>query len=729
MRATLFLALLAGAALAQNPNCGQYTAKSQCKKRSNGDCRWNKKQNTCEFQMNVEQEINNIKAQMEATPANARSFRIDMVSHGYSQDAFWTDLVKPGFDQAVKDMRISSTWQYPLDHQHSDHDYMADDIRRSAWKMADGIATTIPDADYVCDDGTMCLRDAIEEALSEPVPVVSFNSGLDKFLDSASPLAGVDSERLRTHIGQDEADAGKLSGQKMMNAAPRTKNALCLIHEAGNAALMDRCSNFCSAVRAAGASCTTASDLTGVGKDPNVANVIQARIKSGAWANMDAIMCLGPDMSVPVLQAVKAANKGSSITVASFDASSDNLKATAAGELAFVTDQNAFSQGYLPMVFLTLQADIGVMPGGYLPIYSGPAFIEKSAAKMKENVVYKNPSTALKSRDKIKIAYVCHGHGWKSNFWPAVMNGAKHAARDLGVDIEFHHSYRYTGNQADSQKLADLILDYGSAKKKNFDGLAFSVPNNDVVLTNAIKAVCGGKNAQVPCVSLNSGLDVVYDKAKASMKDDVIAVGTHVGMDEMEAGKAGGRELYNLGVTNLICFVHDPNNSAIAARCDGAVSMFLQLNTAGAAKRIDLGASRYTGMNSDLDDINWAAQMATRLATFTSGKPGKTGIMLASNWQLGRLLSQMSNPKNSGYAVGVVDSNAMILNSIINGQIDFALDQQPYLQGYLPAVLLTNYIQWGEMAGGRKPVYSGPSVIGSMEEASKALFYAEQGLR
>lgn len=109
---------------------------------------------------------------------------------------------------------------------------------------------------------------------------------------------------------------------------------------------------------------------------------IQAKVTAALQADpaVDTVMALGAATAgEPSVEAVKAAGRGQgAVKVASFDMSAKFLEDIQAGDAAFAIDQQQFLQGYLPVVFLSLYADFGLMPGGNVP--SGPNLITADKA-------------------------------------------------------------------------------------------------------------------------------------------------------------------------------------------------------------------------------------------------------------------------------------------------------------------------------------------------------------
>ena len=79
-------------------------------------------------------------------------------------------------------------------------------------------------------------------------------------------------------------------------------------------------------------------------------------------------------------------------------------------------------------------------------------------------------------------------------------------------------------------------------------------------------------------------------------------------------------------------------------------------------------------------------------------------------------------------AVGTFDLTPEVLAAVRDGQLLFAIDQQPYLQGYLAVVLLTKYLETKAMPGGGQIIRTGPSFV-TRETAADVIALAERGVR
>ncbi len=223
----------------------------------------------------------------------------------------------------------------------------------------DGIIVSLANPD--------ALRDPVAKAVAAGIPVITINSGLDVYKELGA----------LNHIGQTEKVAGNGAGEKFN--AEGLKKVLCVIHEAGNIGLEERCAGlketFTGEVENFDVSTTGVRDVAGT------ASAIQNKLT--ADTTIDGILAVNPVVGIAARDAIKAA--GGSQKLATFDLSTDVLNAIEAGEMLFAIDQQQYLQGYLPVVLLYLYKTNLNTVGGGLPVLTGPGFVTKdNAAQVKD---------------------------------------------------------------------------------------------------------------------------------------------------------------------------------------------------------------------------------------------------------------------------------------------------------------------------------------------------------
>ena len=269
--------------------------------------------------------------------------RYVMVTHGEGNDPFWPVVQKGGEDAA---RAIGADFEY-IYNPSADMADMASSIQAAAATSPDGMVISLPDPDS--------LGPAIKAAVAAGVPVITMNSGLE----SSASLGAL------MHVGQPEYLAGQSAGARA-KAEGATK-ALCMIQEAYNTALVDRCEGYGEAVP---------MEFTDTTSDPAT---IQTRATAALQANpdVDAVLSVGPHVCDAVSKALD--DLGMTVHHSCFDLSPAVMDLINAGKVAFTIDQQQRLQGYLPIIVLHLYNNgAGLLPGANIP--SGPGFVDKSNA-------------------------------------------------------------------------------------------------------------------------------------------------------------------------------------------------------------------------------------------------------------------------------------------------------------------------------------------------------------
>jgi len=280
-----------------------------------------------------------------AVAAPAMAADIIVVSHGQANDPFWS-VVKNGVELAAQHTGANVEYRAP---ETFDMVAMSQLIDAAVNQEPDGLVVSIPDGD--------ALGPSIQRAAAAGIPVISMNSGSDVAKSLGALL----------HVGQDEYDAGKAAGEKL--ASMGGSNGLCVNHEVGNVALDLRCSGFADGFGGEVTVLPTTNDPA----------EIKAKVRAALDSNqdIDTVMALGAGLAgEPSAEA--AGESGRDVMVASFDLSANFLQMIVDGKAAFAIDQQQFLQGYLPVAFLAMNAEYGLMPGGNVP--SGPNLVTADKA-------------------------------------------------------------------------------------------------------------------------------------------------------------------------------------------------------------------------------------------------------------------------------------------------------------------------------------------------------------
>jgi simple sugar transport system substrate-binding protein len=264
-----------------------------------------------------------------------------VITHGSAGDAFW-DVVQKGAEAAGDDLGVSVDYQSDGDPQRQ-----SQLIQAAVNQDVDGIVVSMANPD--------ALQDSVEAAVAAGIPVITINSGAERSAEFGAI----------GHVGQDEAIAGQGAGQRL--AEDGAKNVLCVVHEAGNIGLEQRCD---------GASQGLGTDVRLLQVDINDLQGAQSTITSQLQSDpsIDAVLTL--NSSVASVAAAAASDAGSDAEIATFDLNGDVISAIQDGSIAFAVDQQQYEQGYLPIVMLQLYARNLNTVGGGQAVLTGPGIVD-----------------------------------------------------------------------------------------------------------------------------------------------------------------------------------------------------------------------------------------------------------------------------------------------------------------------------------------------------------------
>ncbi|HSK19533.1 MAG TPA: sugar ABC transporter substrate-binding protein [Longimicrobiales bacterium] len=300
-------------------------------------------------------------------------------------------------------------------------------------------------------------------------------------------------------------------------------------------------------------------------------------------------------------------------------------------------------------------------------------------------------AASASGRDTIRIAFVTHGQSADA-FWSVVSNGARDAARDLGVDVQYQAPTRF-----DMVEMSNLIRSTTASRPH---GLVVSIPD-PAALAGAIRAAT---DAGIPVISINSGAD------------DYRALGAlaHVGQTEYEAGFAGGERLAAAGVRRALCINHEVGNTAQDLRCRGLADALAE---SGASATV-LGVSL-----ADPADAQQRIAGALRADSSIDGM-----LALGPSGADPALAALRATGRAGRVAFGTFDLTPRVLEAVRDGEVLFAIDQQQYLQGYLPVILLVKYLETRALPGGGDIIRTGPGFV-TRADAASVIDLTARGIR
>ncbi|UTV98228.1 sugar ABC transporter substrate-binding protein [Marinomonas rhizomae] len=269
--------------------------------------------------------------------------------------------------------------------------------------------------------------------------------------------------------------------------------------------------------------------------------------------------------------------------------------------------------------------------------------------------------------------YVFISHAPDSDsWWNVIKNAVKQAASDMKVTVEYRNPP--TGDLADMARIVE------QAVATNPDGIVLSIADFDTLEGPLEKASKKG----IPFITMNSG---TQEQSKA------LGALLHVGQPEFAAGFGAGQRAKKQGVKSFLCVNHYITNPASVERCMGFAK----------GLGVELG-------NQMIDSGSDPTNVETKVSAYLRKNPNTDAILTlgpTSAHPTLRALEKNRNLKNIYF--GTFDLSGQISAAIKDGRINFAIDQQPYLQGYLPISFLTLYTRYGLIPS--NDVNSGPGFI------------------
>lgn len=254
-------------------------------------------------------------------------------------------------------------------------------------------------------------------------------------------------------------------------------------------------------------------------------------------------------------------------------------------------------------------------------------------------------------------------------FWDLVRKGAEDAAENDGVTLQ------YTSD-ADGANQANLVK---QALDKKVDGIAVTLAKPDAMQAN-VKAAA---DAGVPVVALNAGSDRWKDMGVVSF----------FGQDEKVAGQAAGDRLTEESAKKALCVIQEQGHVGLEARCDGVKQGFA-------------GTEKLYVNGTDMSDVQ-----SKITAKLQQDKDVSHVIMLGAPYAMTAIKS--IDDAGSNAKLVSFDMNKDIVAQIKANKVIWAVDQQPYLQGYLAVDSLWLNKTNGNEIGGGQAVLTGPSFVDS----------------
>jgi simple sugar transport system substrate-binding protein len=258
------------------------------------------------------------------------------------------------------------------------------------------------------------------------------------------------------------------------------------------------------------------------------------------------------------------------------------------------------------------------------------------------------------------------------SWWNTIKNAIKIAGDQMDVTVEYRNPP--TGDLADMARIVQ------QAAASNPEGIIVTIADFDVLSGPVMDAVDRG----IPVITINSGTPEQSEKLGALM---------HIGQPEYAAGFGAGKRAKAKGVTSFLCVNHYITNPASVERCQGYAD----------ALGVKLGSQM-------IDSGQDPSEIKNRVIAYLRSNPDTNGVLTLGPTSAHPTLAALDDIGRAGdIHFGTFDLSGEIAKAIKSDVIAFAIDQQPYLQGYLPVVILTNLARYGVLPSGN--INSGPGFV------------------
>lgn len=598
-----------------------------------------------------------------------KDFKLKAIVHGTSEDDFWLQ-VQAAMGQAADDMGL--VLDLTLRREY-DAEEMAQELTDAA-QSGDfqALIVTIPDS---------TIQAAVTAVISEDsIPVFGFNQGFEVAREIG----------ILGFAAQDELVAGQAAAEEFIRirteaSSPITR-ALFVDNKVGDSGMLLRFQGFRETLAEYSQNSTDSTDiqvdLLLVDPENQFQHVTDIQ---GAFEGCSYdIILLG---SVDSLEIAVAADESQGClertTLGSFDETVEIIKNIVLGKLAFGVSQQTYLQGAMPVFFAALYATTGkalALPADERVYLAGPTIINKDnvptdtqqqcstdAFPVCPNILAPDGSPATcecADRTKIRIGGVLHGVTTDA-FWDPVFAASEQAAKDFEVDLDL---IRFEPQDTPEEVYQQMTARIKTLCEAGVDGIFLTIPSDAVV-----PAVQRCQELNVPVVSVNSG------------GDTSVALGllNHIGMLEYSAGFGAGERMIAAGMKRGFCTNHEPGNTATIIRCQAFADAIAAHNSKDGSDLVEYGGELPVPLDNQVEyalilegaigsDDDWDGQ----------------GIIFVGPAQIPSYRATLVE-KHPAAVVGTFDVGSEVQNGLESGLLQFGVDQQPYLQGYIPIILLT----------------------------------------
>ncbi|WP_326718786.1 MULTISPECIES: sugar ABC transporter substrate-binding protein [unclassified Streptomyces] len=286
---------------------------------------------------------------------------------------------------------------------------------------------------------------------------------------------------------------------------------------------------------------------------------------------------------------------------------------------------------------------------------------------------------------RMTVAMITHAAPGDT-FWDTIRKGAEAAAAKDNVKLVY-------SSDPSGPNQSNLVQ---NAIDQKVDGIAVTLAKPDAMKS----VVAQAEKAGIPVVGFNTGVQDWKDQGLLE----------YFGQDESIAGEAFGRRLNEAGAKHTVCVIMEQGQVALEARCAGVKKTFE-------------GKTEILYVNG--------TDMPSVKSTITAKLKTDSSIDYVTTLGAPFAMTAIQSIADAGTdtKLATFDLNKDAVGAIKSGKIQWAIDQQPYLQGYLSVDSLWLYKTNGNYSGGGEaPVLTGPAFV-DKTNVDKIAEFAAKGTR
>ncbi len=282
-------------------------------------------------------------------------------------------------------------------------------------------------------------------------------------------------------------------------------------------------------------------------------------------------------------------------------------------------------------------------------------------------------SPMVATADDHELTYVMVSHAPDSDsWWNTVKNGLALGGEQMGVNVEYRNPP--TGDLADMARIIEQAAASGP------DGIITTLADYDVLKGPIMAAV-------------DQGIDVIIMNSGSPAQAREVGALMYVGQPEYDAGFAAGQRAAGDGVGSFLCVNHYISSPSSTERCQGFAD----------GLGVELGSQM-------IDSGQDPSEIKNRVQAYLSSNPETDAILtLGPTSADPTMLALAENGMAGDIYFGTFDLGEEIVNGLKSGVINWGIDQQPFLQAYLPVVVLANKDRYGVLPGNN--INSGPGFV------------------